>query len=106
MRADVTLLDASRQQFQCSPLILEHEHSDRQAATQSSVRACIYEPLRDMGDESVQRGEASEPSLPTPEDFPFPYPQPYDIQLELMRTVFAAIENRKIAIVSLHSALS
>ena len=40
------------------------------------------------------------PSLPTPETFPFPYPKPYDIQLDLMRTVFQAIEERKIAIVS------
>lgn len=41
------------------------------------------------------------PALPTPESFPFPYPRPYDIQLDLMRTVFQAIEERKIAIVGL-----
>ncbi|WVF71908.1 hypothetical protein IAT40_006718 [Kwoniella sp. CBS 6097] len=41
----------------------------------------------------------SVPSLPTPELFPFPYPKPYDIQLELMQTVFRAIEDGKIAIV-------
>ncbi|WVQ99004.1 hypothetical protein IAU59_006136 [Kwoniella sp. CBS 9459] len=39
------------------------------------------------------------PSLPTPESFPFPYPKPYDIQLQLMQTVFRAIEDGKIAIV-------
>ncbi|KAL1410972.1 ATP-dependent DNA helicase chl1 [Vanrija albida] len=39
------------------------------------------------------------PHLPTPDSFPFPYPQPYGIQLDLMRTVFAALEDRKIAIV-------
>ncbi|KAK8869549.1 hypothetical protein IAR55_000116 [Kwoniella newhampshirensis] len=37
--------------------------------------------------------------LPTPESFPFPYPKPYDIQLQLMQTVFRAIEDGKIAIV-------
>jgi chromosome transmission fidelity protein 1 len=40
------------------------------------------------------------PALSTPDAFPFPYPKPYDIQLDLMRTVFEAIEKRKIAIVS------
>lgn len=49
--------------------------------------------------------EAEEPPdegapLPTPEAFDFPYPKPYDIQLDLMKTVFRAIEDRKIAIVS------
>jgi chromosome transmission fidelity protein 1 len=39
------------------------------------------------------------PPLPTPETFDFPYPKPYDIQLQLMQTVFRAIEDRKIAIV-------
>ena len=39
------------------------------------------------------------PSLPTPEAFDFPYPKPYDIQLQLMQTVFRAVEDRKIAIV-------
>jgi len=43
------------------------------------------------------------PSLPTPERFDFPYPKPYDIQLQLMQTVFRAIEDRKIAIVRLIS---
>jgi Rad3-related DNA helicase len=37
--------------------------------------------------------------LPPP-SFPFPYPSPYSIQLDLMRTVFSAIEDGKIAIVS------
>lgn len=46
-------------------------------------------------------GEPPLPALPVPETFPFPYPQPYEIQLDLMRTVFRAIEERKIAIVSL-----
>jgi chromosome transmission fidelity protein 1 len=45
------------------------------------------------------------PALPTPETFPFPYPKPYDIQLELMRTVYSAIETRKIAIVSLRHTM-
>lgn len=40
------------------------------------------------------------PPLETPERFPFPYPQPYSIQVDLMRTVFRAIEDGKIAIVS------
>ncbi|ORX33827.1 hypothetical protein BD324DRAFT_643783 [Kockovaella imperatae] len=40
-----------------------------------------------------------EPPISTPESFPFPFPKPYDIQVELMRTVFEAIEQRKIAIV-------
>lgn len=40
--------------------------------------------------------------LPTPASFAFPYPQPYDIQNDLMKTVFRAIEERKIAIVSMH----
>lgn len=39
--------------------------------------------------------------LPTPASFDFPYPQPYDIQVGLMKTVFRAIEDRKIAIVSM-----
>lgn len=41
------------------------------------------------------------PHLATPESFVFPYPQPYAIQLDLMRTVFTAIEDGKIAIVGL-----
>jgi chromosome transmission fidelity protein 1 len=40
------------------------------------------------------------PSLKTPEAFPFPYPKPYDIQVQLMRTVFEAVESKKVAIVS------
>ena len=40
------------------------------------------------------------PPLKTPESFPFPYAKPYDIQVDLMRVVFEAIECRKIAIVS------
>ncbi|WVQ77661.1 hypothetical protein IAR50_007349 [Cryptococcus sp. DSM 104548] len=39
------------------------------------------------------------PALPTPEKFPFPYPTPYGIQVDFMKTVFRAIEDRKIAIV-------
>ncbi|KAK1925113.1 helicase C-terminal domain-containing protein [Papiliotrema laurentii] len=38
-------------------------------------------------------------SLPVPDTFPFPYPTPYSIQVDLMRTVFRAIEEKKIAIV-------
>ena len=44
--------------------------------------------------------DAALPRLSTPEAFAFPYERPYDIQLDLMRTVFRAIEDRKIAIVS------
>lgn len=40
------------------------------------------------------------PSLDTPQTFPFPYAKPYDIQLQLMQTVFATIEQGKIGIVS------
>lgn len=49
--------------------------------------------------------DAALPRLPTPDSFPFPYAQPYSIQLDLMRTVFAAIEDRKVAIVSFTSAI-
>lgn len=45
-------------------------------------------------------GEEVEGILPTPDTFRFPYPTPYAIQVDLMRTVFEAIEQRKIAIVS------
>ncbi|KAF4591168.1 ATP-dependent DNA helicase chl1 [Pleurotus pulmonarius] len=39
-------------------------------------------------------------SLPTPESFPaFPFDPPYSIQVDLMKHVYSAIENRKIAIV-------
>ena len=44
--------------------------------------------------------------LPTPDVFPFPYPTPYQIQVDLMRTVFEAIEQKKIAIVRPHSLMS
>jgi chromosome transmission fidelity protein 1 len=40
------------------------------------------------------------PPLETPKSFPFPYAKPYGIQVDLMRIVFEAIENGKIAIVS------
>ena len=40
------------------------------------------------------------PILETPTSFAFPFPKPYDIQLQLMRTVFNAIERNQIAIVS------
>lgn len=43
---------------------------------------------------------AAIPPLQTPESFPFPYVKPYDIQVDLMRVVFEAIESGKIAIVS------
>nr|XP_031861102.1 uncharacterized protein CI109_003463 [Kwoniella shandongensis]KAA5528174.1 hypothetical protein CI109_003463 [Kwoniella shandongensis] len=48
---------------------------------------------------SSSSSSSSLPPLPTPESFPFPYPKPYDIQLQLMQTVFRAIEDGKIAIV-------
>ena len=39
-------------------------------------------------------------SLPTPDAFPmFPYATPYNIQLQLIRHLFMAIEGRKFAIV-------
>ena len=39
-------------------------------------------------------------SLPTPSDFAaFPYPRPYDIQKDLMRCLYSAIEEGKVAIV-------
>lgn len=44
--------------------------------------------------------DAPVPPLETPESFPFPYAKPYGIQVDLMRVVFEAIENGKIAIVS------
>ena len=47
-----------------------------------------------MGDDQVV-----EIPLPTPDVFPFPYPTPYPIQVDLMKTVFEAIEQKKIAIV-------
>lgn len=38
--------------------------------------------------------------LPTPDKFPiFPYPTPYSIQVDLMRHLYTAIEERKVAIV-------
>ncbi|OCF40610.1 chromosome transmission fidelity protein 1 [Kwoniella heveanensis CBS 569] len=49
--------------------------------------------------EQGEGGTPPGPSLPTPESFPFPYPKPYDIQLQLMQTVFRAIEDGRIAIV-------
>jgi hypothetical protein len=53
-----------------------------------------------MGDDQVV-----EIPLPTPDVFPFPYPTPYQIQVDLMRTVFEAIEQKKIAIVRPHSLM-
>lgn len=39
-------------------------------------------------------------ALETPETFPaFPYDPPYDIQVDLMRHLYSAVENRKVAIV-------
>ncbi|RXK42015.1 chromosome transmission fidelity protein 1 [Tremella mesenterica] len=48
---------------------------------------------------SSQPSTSSLPPLPTPARFEFPYAEPYDIQVELMRTVFRALEDGKIAIV-------
>jgi len=47
----------------------------------------------------MEDAEVVEIPLLTPDVFPFPYPTPYSIQVDLMRTVFEAIEQRKIAIV-------
>jgi chromosome transmission fidelity protein 1 len=33
-----------------------------------------------------------------PSDFSFPYPKPYDIQLDLMRSLFKTLELKKIGI--------
>lgn len=39
-------------------------------------------------------------SLPTPDEFPiFPYSSPYDIQQDLMKHLFTAIEAKKLAII-------
>ena len=46
------------------------------------------------------------PTLPTPDTFVFPYPSPYPIQVQLMQTVFRAVEDRKIAIVRFPPQLS
>ena len=54
-----------------------------------------------MGDDQVV-----EIPLPTPDVFPFSYPTPYQIQVDLMRTVFEAIEQKKIAIVRPKSLIS
>ena len=48
----------------------------------------------------LEKASELEVPLPTPANVPFPYPTPYGIQVDLMRTVFEAIEQRKIAIVS------
>lgn len=53
----------------------------------------------DVGDEKGEQ-KPIVPHLDTPTSFPFPF-TPYQIQLDLMRTVFGAIEDGKIAIVSL-----
>lgn len=52
-------------------------------------------PSDNQGDRDV-----AIPPLKTPASFPFPYAKPYDIQVDLMRVVFEAIESGKIAIVS------
>ena len=54
----------------------------------------------------MEDAEVVEIPLPTPDVFPFPYPTPYSIQVDLMRTVFEAIEQKKIAIVCPHFALT
>lgn len=48
---------------------------------------------------SVMSADVVVPTLETPARFAFPFPKPYDIQLQLMQTVFSAIENSQIAIV-------
>ena len=53
----------------------------------------------------MEDAEVGEIPLPTPDVFPFPYPTPYSIQVDLMRTVFEAIEQKKIAIVCPHFAI-
>lgn len=49
--------------------------------------------------DSGEEGKLVVPHLETPSSFPFPF-TPYQIQLDLMQTVFSAIEDEKIAIVS------
>ena len=47
----------------------------------------------------LNRTTAMDLSLPTPDAFPmFPYTTPYQIQLQLMRHLFMAIEGQKFAI--------
>lgn len=41
------------------------------------------------------------PLLDTPSQYAFPFPKPYDIQTDLMQTVFEAVERKRVAIVSL-----
>lgn len=53
-----------------------------------------------MAPEPDSKSDGPSLTLPTPDSFPiFPYPEPYNIQLDLMRHLYAAIEGRKIAIV-------
>lgn len=51
-----------------------------------------------MADPPIASTSESLP-LVAPDSFSFPYPTPYAIQRDLMQTVFAAIEQSKIAIV-------
>ena len=51
-------------------------------------------------DSPTLTSDTSLPTLPTPDAFLFPYASPYPIQVQLMQTVFRAVEDRKIAIVS------
>lgn len=48
---------------------------------------------------SVMSADVVVPTLETPARFAFPFPRPYEIQLQLMQTVFSAIEQSQIAIV-------
>ncbi|KAJ9115084.1 hypothetical protein QFC22_005412 [Naganishia vaughanmartiniae] len=52
-----------------------------------------------LANSTTTEAEAGIPPLETPEIFPFPYAKPYGIQVQLMKVVFKAIENGKIAIV-------
>jgi hypothetical protein len=66
---------------------------------QAEVAVFIALDARKTPEMSVASGSHL-PVLETPVNFAFPFPKPYDIQLQLMRTVFSAIERNQIAIVS------
>lgn len=58
---------------------------------------------RDDAERGAEEHKLIVPHLATPTSFPFPF-TPYKIQLDLMQTVFGAIEDGRIAIVSCHES--
>lgn len=93
-------LDASRLQFQCQTPIIDHFKWTNDYSAPGAYDSEMTESKD--GTSTMEDGLLA--SLPTPARFDFPYPQPYDIQLDLMKTVFRAIEDRKIAIVGSFAA--